>query len=168
MQQINAAARAAGIAVFYVQADHRPDGHRFRPQAVDLGYYGEPGEERGRHTPPPAVSAAGPGREVIPEIAPQPQDYPIKKHRWSTFFQTHFELSLRTAGIDTLMMCGGSIEIGVASTAYAARVLDFDIIILRDACTSLKPALHDVFLEQLFPIFCRVMTVDDAVALFAS
>jgi len=166
MQRINTAARAAGIAVFYGAADHRPDGRDFHPHIVDLGYYGQPGEERGRLTTPPPLSAPGPGRDVIAEIAPQPHDYVIKKHRWSTFFQTHFELSLRTAGIDTLLLCGGAMEIGVASTAYSARDRDLNLVILRDACTSLKPALHDIFLDQIFPIFARVMTVEEAIALF--
>jgi nicotinamidase-related amidase len=165
MQRMNAAARAAGIAVFYAQADHRPDGRDFSPLVVDLDYHGKPNEERGRRTQPPPVSAPGPGREVIPEIAPQPHDYPIKKHRWSTFFQTHFELSLRTAGIDTIMIAGGALEIGVASTAYAARDLDFNLVILRDACTGLKPELFDPLMDRLFPIFARVMTVDEAIAL---
>lgn len=164
MQRINAAARAAGIAVFYAAADHRPDHRDFAPLIVDLHYDGMPGEKRGRLTPPPPVSVAGPNREVIPQIAPQPQDYLIKKHRWSSFFQTHLELSLRTAGIDTIMMAGGSVEVGVASTAYAARDLDFNQIILRDACTSSKPDVMACFMDRIFPVFCRVMSVDEAIA----
>jgi ureidoacrylate peracid hydrolase len=168
MQRINAAARAAGISVFYAAADHRPDHRDFAPLIVDYHYDGKAGEKRGRVTPPPPVSVAGPNREVIAQIAPQPADYLIKKHRWSTFFQTHFELSLRTAGINTIMMAGGSVEVGIASTAYAARDLDFNQIILRDACTSGKPDVMACFLDRIFPVFCRVMTVDEAIAQFAS
>jgi nicotinamidase-related amidase len=103
--------------------------------------------------------------EVIPEIAPQASDYIVRKHRWSSFFQTHLELSLRTAGIDTIMLAGGAIEIGIASTAYAARDLDYNQIILRDVCTSGKPAVEKAFMEEIFPIFARVMTVDEAIGL---
>ena len=165
MQKINEAARKHGIAVFYAAADHRPDHKDFKALVVDLHYDGEPGEAKGRLTPPPPVAVPGPAREVIAQIAPQPQDYVIKKHRWSTFFQTHFELSLRTAGIDTIMMCGGSVEVGIASTAYAARDRDFNQIILRDACTSRKPDVQECFMNRIFPVFCRVMTVDEAIAL---
>lgn len=165
MQRINQAARSAGIAVFYAAADHRPDHRDFAPLIVDLHYDGGPGETRGRITPPPPVSVPGPAREVIAQIAPQPEDYLIKKHRWSTFYQTHFELSLRTAGIDTIMMAGGSVEVGIASTAYSARDRDFNQIILRDACTSSKPDVFDCFMNRIFPVFCRVMTVDEAIAL---
>ena len=164
LQRINAASRAAGISVFYAQADHRPDHKDFAPHIADLGYTGKPGEPPRRTTPPPVVGDSK-GAEVIDEIAPRAGDYVIKKHRWSTFFQTHFELSLRTTGIDTILLAGGSIEVGIASTAYAGRDLDFNQIMLRDACSSSRPEVKDLFMNQVFPKFARVMTTHDAIAL---
>jgi nicotinamidase-related amidase len=166
MQRMNAAARAAGIAVFYAAADHRPDHRDFAPHIVDLDHHGKRGEEHTHRTLPPPVSVPGPAREVIPELAPQPGDYIIKKHRWSTFFQTHFELSLRTAGIDTIMLAGGAIEVGIASTAYSARDLDFNQIVLSDAVFAAKDDVTDVFVNRVFPTFCRVLTVDQAIGHF--
>jgi nicotinamidase-related amidase len=104
---------------------------------------------------------------VIPEIAPRSEDYVIKKHRWSTFFQTHLELSLRTAGIDTIMLAGGATHIGIASTAYSARDRDFNLIILRDACNAGRPGVNEFFMDEVFPVFARVLTVDQALALLA-
>jgi nicotinamidase-related amidase len=101
------------------------------------------------------------------ELTPRPEDYIIKKHRWSTFFQTHFELSLRTAGIDTIMLAGGAIEVGLGSTAYGARDHDFNLVVLRDVCTSPDPEVEELFMTKVFPIFARVMTVDEAIAQFA-
>jgi nicotinamidase-related amidase len=167
LETLNRACREAGIAVFYGAADHRPDGRDFAPHIVDRGYDGKPGEPP-RRTAPPPVTVAGPAREVIPEIAPQPGDYVIKKHRWSTFFQTHLELSLRTAGIDTLILAGGSTEVGIASTAYSARDLDINQIIVSDACSSSRPGVNDFFMDHVFPIFARVMTVDQVVASVAA
>jgi nicotinamidase-related amidase len=164
LQRMNAVARSNGVAVFYAQADHRPDHRDFAPLIVDMDNRGAPGSQRTRITPPPAVSVPGPAREVIAEVAPQPGDYLIKKHRWSTFYQTHFELSLRTAGIDTIMMAGGAVEVGMASTAFSARDRDFNQIILRDASFAAKPDVFDVWMDRNFPPFCRVMTVDEAIA----
>ncbi len=48
-------------------------------------------------------------------IAPQPGDYVIAKHRWNAFLQTSLELSLRTAGVDTIMLAGGATEMGIAT-----------------------------------------------------
>ena len=163
MQRINRACREAGIAIFYAQADHRPDGRDFAPHIVDKGY--QAGADGPFQTKAPAAAAGTWEAEIIPELAPRPEDYVIKKHRWSSFYQTHLELSLRTAGIDTIMLAGGATEVGVASTAYSARDRDFNLIVLRDACRSARPGVDDFFAEQVFPIFARVMAVDEAIDL---
>jgi ureidoacrylate peracid hydrolase len=164
MKKMGDACRAAGIAIFFPAADHRADHKDFSPQIVDAGYQGSPTGKPFVAGPPPVHAGDG-SADVISELSPSPADYMVKKHRWSSFFQTHLELSLRTAGIDTLMIAGGAIEIGVASTAYAARDLDFNLIILKDICTASRPNVPKVFMEEVFPIFARVMTVDEAIAL---
>ena len=116
-------------------------------------------------TADPGSVAGSQGAQIIEEIAPRPLDYVITKHRWSSFHQTHLELSLRTAGIDTLILAGGATEVGIASTAYSARDHGLDLIILRDACRSTKPGVNEFFMDTVFPIFARVRTVDEAIAL---
>ena len=162
--RLNDACRRAGIAVVYGQADHRADRRDFASTVVDLGYDGRPGEAPRRSTPP-KVASGSVDAEIITEIAPRPEDYVIKKHRWSTFFQTHLELSLRTAGMDTIMIAGGATHIGVASTAYSARDRDFNLIILRDACNAGRPGVNEFFMDHVFPVFARVLTVDQVLAL---
>ena len=166
MVRIHEACRKAGISVFYGQADHRPDRRDSFARIVDQGHGGRPGEPP-HMTGSSGITSGSWGAEVIPELAPQPDDYVIKKPRWSTFHQTHLELSLRTAGIRTIMLAGGSTEVGVASTAYSARDLDFDLILLRDACRSGREGVSEFFMERVFPIFARVMTVDEAIAAIA-
>ena len=65
-----------------------------------------------------------------------------------------------------VMICGGSTEVGVASTAYSARDRDFNLILLRDVCTSGQAGVVDFFMDKVFPIFARVMTVEQAIANF--
>jgi ureidoacrylate peracid hydrolase len=161
MVKMNEACRAAGIAVFYAQADHRPDSKDWGRTIIGQGYEDTPGP---RVSTSAGVHAGTYGVEIIDEIAPQDGDYVIKKHRWSTFHQTHFELSLRTAGIDTILLAGGATEVGIASTAYAARDRDFNLVVLEDACRSAKPGVDKFFMTSVFPIFARVMTTDQAIA----
>ena len=54
------------------------------------------------------------------------------------------------AGIDTLMLAGGSVEVGLANTARAARDLDFNQIILRDACSGIRKSTVDVYMNEIF------------------
>jgi nicotinamidase-related amidase len=164
LQQIEQACRSLGIAIFYAQADHRADRRDFRPVGVDRGTSGKAGKPARLSSPPISAGSTWPA-EVISEISPRPDDYVIKKHRWSAFYQTYLELSLRAAGIDTLMMAGGAIEIGIASTAYSARDNDLNIIVLSDACTTRDPEVGRMFLEEVFPIYARVMKVEQAIEL---
>jgi nicotinamidase-related amidase len=163
LARIHDACRDAGIAIFYAQADHRADQKDFSPTVVDRGLPSRGSAETHLSRPPGAVAGAD-ATEVIEELAPQPEDYVIKKHRWSSFFLTHLELSLRTPGINTLLIAGSATEVGVASTCYAARDLDLNLIILRDVCRGFSPAVDRVFMDEVFPIFARVMTVDEAIA----
>lgn len=167
--KINRACREAGVGVFYTQPEDRSDDKEFHPQIVDLGYGGSQGDGGGsRRTTfsirPPKVI------EIIPEIAPQPGDYIVRKKRWSAFSHTHLELSLRRAGIDTVILAGGGLRVGIASTAYWARDLDFDLIVLEDGTWSNRSArstpaeVHEFLLREVFPVFARVRTVDQVIA----
>src|SRR5437016_2593614 len=79
LARLNRACRAAGVTIFYSQADHRPDGRDFAPLVVDRGHQGQPGEPPRLTAQAGAVSGTA-GVEVIPELAPEASDYVIKKH----------------------------------------------------------------------------------------
>ena len=89
----------------------------------------------------------------------------VPKNRWSSFFQTNLELALRVRGLDTIVLAGGSTDVGIAATAYAARDMDLGIVIVRDACYSTRGDNNAFFMERVFPRMGRVMTADEAVAL---
>jgi nicotinamidase-related amidase len=156
--RLNEICRHAGITIFYAQADHRVDHRDFVALVADRGPAIPPGGGPGL-TRAPIHGSGMKNEQIIPELRPQPEDYIIKKHRWSSFFQTHLELSLRTAGIDTIILAGGSTEVGIASTAYSARDRDFNQIVLRDACTSNQEGVNDFFMDRVFPSFARVTTI---------
>jgi nicotinamidase-related amidase len=111
----------------------------------------------------PVVHAATEGsweQKIIDEIAPQPQDTIIPKYRWSTFHQTYFDLALRTRGIDTIIIAGGAVDVGVASTVYAARDLDYNVIVVRDACSNSHEDSMTAFMNTVFPRMARVRDTD--------
>jgi nicotinamidase-related amidase len=163
LARLNEICRSAGVSIFFAQADHRVDHRDFVALVADRGPTIPAGKGPGL-TRGPVHGSGMKNEQIIPELRPQEGDYIIKKHRWSSFFQTHLELSLRTAGIDTIILAGGSTEVGIASTAYSARDRDFNQIILRDACTSNQPGVNDFFMDRIFPTFARVMTIDELAA----
>lgn len=158
-------AREHKMMVTYAAANHRADNltsahtirdtdGRLNPIPVD-----HPAEFK------PVVAGGSWEAAVIDEIAPAPEDYLIPKYRWNAFFQTYLDLALRTRGIDTLIIAGGSTDVGVASTAYSARDMDYNLIIASDACTSPETDNHDQFMNRIFPRMARVRTVEEIAAM---
>lgn len=153
-------ARQNGILIYYAMANHRPDG-RSRSMIVtdtDMRLRPWPNDDCN-----PTVHGATEGswkQKVIEEIAPQPQDYIIPKFRWSTFHQTYFDLALRSRGIDTIIISGGAVDVGVASTVYSARDHDYNIIVVRDACSNSHEDSLAALMNTVFPRLARVRTTD--------
>ena len=156
--------RALGVPVLYASADHRADGADLSTAVTDTDAQLRPwGEANPRPTRPPHGSGS-PELRIIAELAPRPGDYDIPKHRWSAFYQTSLDLSLTTRGIDTVMIIGGSTHVGIASTVYAGRDMDYNMVVVRDACTGFEEQ-REFFFERVFPRMCRVRRVADAIAM---
>jgi nicotinamidase-related amidase len=162
------ATRRAGVVVMYAAAHHRPDNATSAHLVTDTDNRLRPiPSERARESKP--VVAAGTWEaQVIDELKPQPQDYMIPKFRWSAFHQTYLDLALRNRNIDTLLIAGGSTDVGVASTAYAARDMDYNLVIVSDACTSPEEDNHRQFMQRVFPRMARVRTVEQVLRMLAA
>ncbi len=162
-QRLIGACRASGVPVFYARADHRADGADFARTATDTdSQFRSWGPDNPVRTVPPHASGS-PGLQVLAEIAPQPGDYDVPKHRWSAFFGTHLELSLRSRNIDTILLVGGSTHVGIAATAFTARDMDLQVTVVRDGCHGFVEQ-REFFLDKVFPRMCRVSTVDEVAA----
>jgi nicotinamidase-related amidase len=156
------ACRKVGVPIFYARADHRPDGADFARTIADTDSHFRPwGPDNPYRTTPPHASGS-PELSVLAEIAPRPGDYDVPKHRWSAFHGTHLELSLRSRYIDTVLLVGGSVHVGIASTAYDARDKDFQITIVPECCHGL-PEQRAFFMEKVFPRMCNVRALDDVI-----
>jgi nicotinamidase-related amidase len=113
----------------------------------------------------PQFHKGSPDSEIAAEIAPIAGDIVVPKHRWNSFFQTDLDLHFRVRGIDTMVIAGGSTDVGIASTVFAARDLDYGIVVVKDCCYSARGNNNEFFMDRVFPRMGRVMTVDQAVAL---
>jgi nicotinamidase-related amidase len=154
--------RGVGIPIFYARADHRADGADFARTVADTdSHFRAWGPDNPYRTMPPHASGS-PGLSVLAEIAPQPGDYDVPKHRWSAFHGTHLELSLRSRDIDTILLVGGSVHVGIAATAYDARDRDFQITIVPECCHGFEEQ-RAFFMEKVFPRMCNVRTLDDVI-----
>lgn len=164
LQRLHAGARSAGLTTFYPSGAHAPDGSdsvdRLTDTDMDLGAGGSADKPIRPH-----FYAGSKEAEIAPEVGPVEGDVIVPKQRWSSFFQTNLDLQLRARGIDTIVIAGGSTDVGIASTVFAARDLDYGIVVVKDCCYSTRGNNNQFFMERVFPRMARVMTTDQAVAL---
>jgi len=158
------AGRAAGLPVFFAKGNHRPDNATTALILTDTNNALTPWPNGEVVKGKMHVIAGDKSSEVLADLEPKPEDYYIVKYRWSAFFQTYLDLALRTRGIDTIIISGGSTDVGVASTLYSGRDLDYNMIVARDACgTSHDQRAHDTLMELIFPRMARVRTTAEVV-----
>jgi ureidoacrylate peracid hydrolase len=158
------AARTKGIPIFFAKGNHRPDNATSAQLITDTDMRLVPWPGGNIAKNPMRVIAGSSSSDVIPELEPRPDDYYIPKFRWSAFFQTSLDLSLRVRGINTLIISGGSTDVGVVSTVFSGRDMDYHMIIVRDACGSSHGQQgHDMLMDFIFPRMARIRTTDQAV-----
>ena len=167
LERLLAGARRAGLTTFYPSGSHAPDGADVVERLTDTDMDLNPIGERAKPIVP-HIRKDSKDSQVAAELAPAPSDVFIPKNRWSSFFETNLELQLRVRGLDTIVIAGGSTDVGIAATVYAARDLDLGIVVVRDACYSMRGDNNAFFMERVFPRMGRVMTVDQAVKLMGS
>jgi len=164
LQRLLAGARRAGITTFYPSGSHAPDGSDVVERLTDTDMDLNPIGSRGKPIVP-HIRKDSKDAEVAAELAPAPGDVFVPKNRWSSFFETNLELQLRVRGLDTIVVAGGSTDVGIAATVFAARDMDLGIVVIRDACYSMRGENNAFFMDRVFPRMGRVMTVDEAVKL---
>ncbi len=101
------------------------------------------------------------GCRVFEELVVMEEDMVLEKRRFSAFFKTDLDQTLRTYGIDTVAVCGMTSSFCVLATAFDSVCHDFYTIILEDCTCAHKGDVHRIVMDlyrntPLLPIF-RVM-----------
>ena len=104
-----------------------------------------------------------PGTEIVEKLTPLRTDLVLRQQRVSAFQSTQLDLLLRSAAIDTLVLCGVATNVSVESTARAASDLGYRTIVVADACSAGSAAAHGAALESL-SLLAEVTTVDGLLA----
>jgi nicotinamidase-related amidase len=90
------------------------------------------------------------GQQIMPELAPAPDDLIVKKYRSSGFWGTNLDMLLRSNGIETAIITGCTTEGCVESTARDALFNDYYVVVPEDCVGSDDPRQHEasLFLMQ--------------------
>jgi nicotinamidase-related amidase len=141
-------ARACGIPVIFIQEVHRPD-------LIDFGRELDGSEDVHCLENNPDTEIA------IEEMGFQPEDYLIKKRRYSAFFATDFEILLRGLKVSTLLLCGGLTDVCVHYTFVDGHQSDYFCRVIEDCVAGSSKDAHESALramEYLQRGACRSLT----------
>lgn len=96
-------------------------------------------------------------------VAPRAGDVVVTKHRFSAFTGTDLDLILRSQGIKTVVMTGIATNICVDSTARAAFMSDYFVVVADDACAAYSRAQHDATMVNIDVAFGVVHKTQDII-----
>ncbi len=104
--------------------------------------------------------------EFMPSVAPLPGEPLVVKKKYSGFYFTDLELTLRSLGVEFVFVGGVNTNNCVLHTSFDAQARDFGVVVLEDACGSMNgQAYHEAALRQIEAAIGWTTTVDDFVHL---
>jgi nicotinamidase-related amidase len=83
-------------------------------------------------------------------------DILITKSTWGAFSVPELDRELRRRSVRTIVLGGVATQFGVESTARQAWELGYELVIVRDATTSMAIEVHDNSMRRIFPRIARV------------
>lgn len=154
--RVLAAARRAGITVVYLTMGFQPDlsdaGGPDAPNWFKVHKRARVGESTTAPdgTPSRILIRDTWNTAIVPELAPEPGDLVVNKHRFSGFFETELDELLKSHSIKNLIFTGCTTSVCVESTIRDAMFRDYICLLLAD-CTAepLGQSNHDASLVLL-------------------
>ena len=150
-----AACRDKGLPVFYTTGNRRCDGW-------DAGSWAW---KNPRVTEKPRTADGDlDGNTIVQEIAPQPRDIVIAKHKPSAFFGTPLQSFLVQHGVDSLLLVGTTTSGCVRATAVDAFSNNYRVAVVEEGCFDRSQASHALSLCDLHAKYADVVKLDDALS----
>jgi nicotinamidase-related amidase len=145
-QQILAAARKAGIRIFFTR-------HLFLPNRIaGVGQLrramiwqrkSDPAETK------PLFTSGSPSWQIVPELSPQEDESVIDKIAMSAFEGTYLDLAMRDAQLQVFIIAGIALEVGIEPTVRHGLDLNYIPIVVSDLCGSKTEEVKRRSLETL-------------------
>jgi nicotinamidase-related amidase len=105
-----------------------------------------------------------PVTEVVAELTPQPGEFTVFKHRYSSFDNTDLQHLLRNLGVDTLVICGVNTNNCVLCSCFDAFNRDYRVILAEDVCASMNgPDYHDAAIKLIRSSLGWVVQSDEVI-----
>ncbi|HVU44026.1 MAG TPA: isochorismatase family protein [Xanthobacteraceae bacterium] len=147
-KRLFAAARAAGLPIFYSTGDMRGES---KPDFVGA-----------TRRVKPSIDAAD--YAIRQEFKPQKGDVVITKQRASAFYGTPLAAHLTQLGVQTVIVCGESTSGCVRASAVDAYSHGYHVVLAEECCFDRSLMSHKVNLFDMHHKYADVMHVDEIIA----
>ncbi len=121
--------REAGIPVVWIQEVHKRS-------LIDIGRELDGAEG-------PHCIEGDPDTEIAAWLDPRPEEFVIRKRRYSAFFGTELEIVLKAYKADTVLLVGGLTDVCVHYTAVDAHQHDYRVRVITDCVAGSTQQAHD-------------------------
>jgi ureidoacrylate peracid hydrolase len=150
-------ARAAGALVVFVRNVYSSQGNAYLSDVWLEQASRRRGDSYTRRDVCAADSWEG---DFFGDVAPQPGDPIVTKHRFSAFHNTDLDTILRSHGIRALVMTGVASNVCVETTAREGFVRDYYIVFLEDGTACYRDEDHAATLRVIDRFFGQVASID--------
>jgi biuret amidohydrolase len=142
------ACRSSGIRVIHTREGHRPDLsdcpptklRRSKRQGAGIGDPGPMGR---------LLVRGEPGHDVVPELAPLPDEPVVDKPGKGAFYATDLHNILLTWGVESLLVAGVTTHVCVSTTVREASDRGYECLVLEDCTAAFDPKDRDAALWHL-------------------
>jgi len=141
------AAREAGVPVVFVRVAFRAGHPEISPANRTFAAARDAGRLLENESP------------IVDELAVRPDEPVVTKRRVGAFSGSDLDVVLRAYGAQRLVLAGIATSGVVLSTLRRAADLDFELVVLRDACGDDDQQVHDVLMDKVFPRQAEVTDV---------
>lgn len=141
--------RSCRLPVFHVVRIHRPDGSDVEIMRQEI-FIKTPFAVEGSH-----------GAAVIDELVPLPGEYLLPKIRMSAFIGTGLDLTLRTIGIDSVIITGIQTPNCIRTTVFDALAYNYHTCLVVDATAAQTDEVHEQNVRDMKNIGARMIMSEE-------
>jgi biuret amidohydrolase len=102
--------------------------------------------------------------EIIPELAPWPDELVVPGHTYDKFYGTPLDLALRSRDVRCLVITGVLTDVCVNCTLMSAATRDYRVTAVTDGVATLWPHLQEACFEVWRRKFARLRTSAEVIA----
>ncbi len=150
-------ARVAGIDVVHIRSHFDPQ-YMLPPMIERL--------ER-KKSEPYCVSGTW-GAEFVKDLEPIAGESVITKHRYSGFYATNLDITLRAKGIQTVILTGTATNNCVDGTGRDAFYNGYYAVMVSDATAASSEALHESALKTADHAYAVIATSDEICTIWST